>query len=226
MLVDDDGRLPRVPGTRGRLRLDVAVADLYADLRLAPLLQRLLAHSRGLLGTVAGSVSVVDVANGRYAKIAENGVPCQLGGSFSLDEGATGQAVARRAPVVIDDYSHLRVGHLPTGHPAGRGAAAAVPLWWRGDVIGVHVAFAGRRRRFTATEVDDLELLTQSVASALVRAGEQDPSVARLIRVRAGGVRAAVAEARPAPATPLTRREEQVLRLLAEGCSDREVAAR
>ena len=148
----------------------VAVADLYADLRVDPLLRRLLAHSRGLLGTVAGSISLVDTAHGRYDKIAENGVACELGRSFPLDEGATGQAVSRRAPVVIDDYSDLRGGHLSPDHPASRGAAAAVPLWWRGEVIGVNVAFAGRRRRFTATEVDDFELLTQSVAAAVVKA--------------------------------------------------------
>ena len=114
--------------------------------------------------------------------MAENGVSCRLGGSFPLDEGATGQAFARRMPVVIDHYSELRGSHLPPGHPVGRGAAAAVPLWWRGEVIGVNVAFAGRRRRFTPAEVDAFELLTQSVASAVVTAGAAVPSLAGLLR--------------------------------------------
>jgi DNA-binding CsgD family transcriptional regulator len=57
-----------------------------------------------------------------------------------------------------------------------------VPLWWRGEVIGVNVAFAGRPRRFTATEVDDFELLTQSVAAAVVKAGSAVPSLAGLLR--------------------------------------------
>jgi hypothetical protein len=86
----------------------------------------LLSHSRGLLDTVAGSISLVDADRGSYAKVAENGVACQLGGTFSLDEGATGQAFARRIPVVIDDYSDLRGGHLPRGHAASRGAAVAM----------------------------------------------------------------------------------------------------
>ena len=165
MLVDGESRGPE--GVE-RFPLGVAVADLYTDLRVNPLLRRLLVHSRALLGTVAGSVSLVDATRGRYDKIAEDGIACQLGRSFPLDEGATGQAVARRMPVVIDDYSDLRGGHLPPGHPANRGAAAAVPLWWRGEVIGVNVAFAGHRRRFTAAEVDAFELLTQSVAPAVV----------------------------------------------------------
>jgi DNA-binding CsgD family transcriptional regulator len=181
VLVDDEGRAARAAAVE-RFRLDVAVADIYADLRVDPLMQRLLAHSRGLLHTVAGSISLVDTVRGRYDKVAENGIACQLGHSFPLDEGATGQAVARRMPVVIDDYSDVRSGHLPPGHPAGRGAAAAVPLWWRGEVIGVNVAFAGRARRFTPAEIDAFELLTQSVASAVVKAGAVVSSLAGLLR--------------------------------------------
>ena len=181
MRVDDDGPSAVAPAAEG-FALGTAVADMYTDLRVGTLLHRLLAHSRKLLGTVAGSISLVDTARGRYDKIAENGVSCRLGGSFPLDEGATGQAVARRMPVVIDDYSAVRGSHLPPGHPVGRGAAAAVPLWWRGEVIGVNVAFAGHRRRFTTAEVDAFELLTQSVASAVVTAGAAVPSLAGLLR--------------------------------------------
>lgn len=163
-------------------RLDLAVSDLYADLRVEPVLDRLLEHSRALLGTVAGSISLVDATQGRYDELAERDINCRLGMSFPLDEGATGQAVTRRMPVVIDDYSDLRSGHLPPDHPASRGAAAAVPLWWRGEVIGVNVAFAGRRRAFTAAEIDAFELLTQSVAAAVVKAGSTMPSLATVLR--------------------------------------------
>jgi DNA-binding CsgD family transcriptional regulator len=286
MLVDGDSR---ASAAVRHFPLGVAVADLYTDLRVNPLLRRLLTHSRGLLGTVAGSVSLVDTGRGRYDKIAENGVACELGRSFPLDEGATGQAVALRMPVVIDDYSHLRGGHLPPEHPASRGAAAAVPLWWRGEVIGVNVAFAGRSRRFTTAEVDAFELLTQSVASAVVKAGAAAlrTSASRLhvaVVHRAEGLRLLVQDetteavapsidplglgtrtwnellaaaggglggevgvehvagwgtllradfpttverpARPVAASPLTPRGNEVLRLLADGLSDREVAAR
>src|SRR5690242_21670304 len=106
MPVDEEGRASQTPAVE-RFRLDVAVADMYTELRVDPLMQRLLTHSRGLLHTVAGSVSLVDLARGRYDKVAENGVACQLGRSFPLDEGATGAAVARRMPVVIDDYSDV-----------------------------------------------------------------------------------------------------------------------
>jgi DNA-binding CsgD family transcriptional regulator len=181
MPVDDDGRSSAAAALE-RFRLDVAVSDMYGQLRADPLMDRLLHHSRSLLGTVAGSVSLVDTTRGRYDKVAEHGITCQLGHSFPLDEGATGEAVARRMPVVIDDYSDLRGGHLPEEHPASRGAAAAVPLWWRGEVIGVNVAFAGRQRRFSTAEIDAFELLTQSVASAVIKAGAVVPSLAGLLR--------------------------------------------
>jgi len=199
MRVDDDGR------SAESLPLGLAVADMYADLQVGPLLDRLLIHSRGLLDTVAGSISLVDTAHGRYDKIAENGVACRLGQSFSLDEGATGAAVARRMPVIIDDYSDVRGGHLPPDHPVGRGAAAAVPLWWRGEVIGVNVAFAGRRRRFTTAEVDAFELLTQSVAAAVVKAGSAVPSLAGLLREHdrvVPGVQTVVTEVGPVRPVP------------------------
>ncbi len=180
MLVVGDGNLDVT--SVEEFRLDLAVSELYADLGVNLLLDRLLEHSRVLLGTVAGSISLVEAAQGRYRKLAEQGVACRVGMSFPLDEGATGRAVSRRMPVVIDDYSDVRGGHLPPDHPASRGAAAAVPLWWRGEVIGVNVAFAGRTRRFTAAEIDAFELLTQSVAAAVVRAGRVVPSLAGVLR--------------------------------------------
>jgi len=180
MLVVDENDLD-VTSVEG-FRLDLAVSELYADLGVNDLLDRLLEHSRALLGAVAGSISLVDTAQGRYRKLAERGIACRVGMSFPLDEGATGRAAARRMPVVIDDYSDVRGGHLPPDHPASRGAAAAVPLWWRGEVVGVNVAFAGRARRFTAAEIDAFELLTQSVAAAVIRAGRVVPSLAGMLR--------------------------------------------
>jgi DNA-binding CsgD family transcriptional regulator len=165
-------------------RLDRAVAGLYEDLRLTPMLHKLLSSSRQLLDGVAGSISVVDPRSGSYSKLAERGITCRLGQRFSLEEGATGRAFAERRPVVIDDYSALTGGHLPPGHAASRGSATAVPIWWRGDVIGVNVTFAGRQRRFSAAEIDRLEVLTQSAAGALITAGAGDPSVSRLLRER------------------------------------------
>lgn len=193
-----------------------AATDLYRDARMPALLRQLLVHSNRLLGAVAGSVSLVDTARDRYEKAAERGAACTVGGSFPLHEGVTGQVVALRRPVVLADYRDVPTGHLPPGHPAGSGAVAAVPIWWRGDVIGANVAFAGRSRRFTLREMDELELLTQLAAAGIASAAGAGP-------VRTPP--AAPAGRPPHPTgPPLTPRERETLALLARGMTDREVA--
>jgi DNA-binding CsgD family transcriptional regulator len=165
-------------------RLDEAVADVYGDLRLGPVLKRLLRHTSRLTGSVAGSVSLIDADRGCYVKVAEYGASCQLGHSFPLDEGATGRAFGSRRPVVIPDYGQLRAGHLSAAHPARKGPAAAVPIWWRGDVIAVSVAFAPTIDALSPRGVDELEALSQSAAAAIVESGRRDPSLAALIKRR------------------------------------------
>nr|BFE70789.1 hypothetical protein GCM10020092_040900 [Actinoplanes digitatis] len=172
---------------RPEFRLDEAVADVYGDLRLAPVLRRLLRHTSRLTGSVAGSVSLIDADRGCYVKVAEYGASCRLGHSFPLDEGATGRAFGSRRPVVIPDYGQLRVGHLAAAHPARHGPAAAVPIWWRGEVIAVSVAFAPAAGTLSPRGVDELEALTQSAAAAIVESGRRDPSLAALIRRRFAG---------------------------------------
>jgi DNA-binding CsgD family transcriptional regulator len=192
--------------------MDEAVADVYGDLRLAPVLRRLLRHTGRLTGSAAGSVSLIDADRGRYVKVAEYGAACQLGHAFPLDQGATGRAFGRRRPVVIPDYGQLRSGHLSAAHPARQGPAAAVPIWWRGDVIAVNVAFAPAAGALSARGVDELEALTQSVAAAIALGRADLPYSVGAPRGRSG----------PPPFTP---REAEVLELLRDGLTYREIAS-
>ena len=150
--------------------------ELYDDLRLVPLLRRLLLASCRLSDAAGGSISIVDPDRGQYTKIAERGTSCQLGQSFSLDEGVSGQVVRARRPVVLQRYRDIVSGHLPAGHPARDGAVAAIPIWWRGEVVGVNVVFAGTPRAFSTAEIDQLEVLTQLVSPGLVAAAKRDLS--------------------------------------------------
>jgi len=185
------------------------------------LLQHVVLVSRRRLHATAGSISLVDASGDRYAKMAERGTSCQLGSRFPLDEGITGQVVARRRPVALASYAAVRAGHLSADEPTRSGAVVAVPLWWRGDVVGANVVFAGCARRFTVAEVDDLELLTQAAVPRLVRIAADEPAWAHLIRRPAG---ADPVQAGPAARSPLTRRERETIALLARGLSNRQMA--
>ena len=239
------------------LNLDLAATELYADPRLGPLMRQLLALSSGLVDAVASSVSLVDPTQHSYIKMAEHGASCQLGQSFPLDEGVTGQVYACRRPVLHHSYRDVPHGHLPSTHPARHGAVAAIPIWWRGDVIGANVLFAGRPHRFSTAEIDRLEMLTQLAAPGIVRAAAGDPSLTNLIPklppeqmipesrpasvlsdavplspslTTAIGVSAPGGHELPAGSTvaldptPFTPRERDVLRLLAIGVTDKELA--
>ncbi|GIM96719.1 helix-turn-helix transcriptional regulator [Paractinoplanes toevensis] len=139
---------------------------------------------------------------------AEHGALCRLGDRFPLDEGATGRAFGSRRPVVIPEYGQLRAGHLAGSDPVRRRSAAAVPIWWRGDVIAVSVTFAPRAGFFSTRDLDELEALTQTAAAAIVRTG------------------ADLRSPMPVPATPFTGRERDVLELLRQGLTYREIANR
>lgn len=156
--------------------------ELYEDTRLVPMLRRLMAASCTLTGSVGSSISIVDPVTGRYTKVAERGTACRLGQSFPLHEGVTGQVMASRRPVVLASYRDVATGHLPPGSRAGDGAVAAIPIWWRGDVIGANVVFAGCVRPFTVDEVDQLEVVTQVVAPGIVTAAGRDLAMTGLFR--------------------------------------------
>jgi DNA-binding CsgD family transcriptional regulator len=201
------------------------------DGQVAGLLHHLILAGSTVLDAAAGSISLVDASRDRYAKMAERGTSCQLGSSFPLDEGITGRVVARRRPVVLATYGEIRAGHLAAEEAANSGAVVAVPIWWRGDVVGVNVVFACRSRRFTVAEIDELELLTQAAVPGIVRAGADEPSLAHLIRRRTGDDPLPAGTAPPAGrqedganGSPLTRRERETVALLARGLSNRQMA--
>lgn len=163
--------------------------ELYNDLRLAPMLRQLMTASCRLTNAVGGSISIIDPDAGRYTKAAEVGTACRLGQTFALHEGVTGQVIRKRQPVVLSSYREIARGHLPAGHPAWDGSVAAIPIWWRGEIVAVNVVFAGVSRPFSADEVDHLELVTQVVAPGVVVAVDREVPTGGGIRRRAAAGR-------------------------------------
>ena len=158
--------------------------ELYDDARLTPMLSQL----------IKTSLRLVDGERGRYTKVAEIGTACRLGQSFPLSEGVTGQVLRRRGPVVLRTYRELATGHLKAG-PAAEGAVAAIPVWWRADIVAVNVVFAGVARPFTVGEVDQLELVTQIVAAGLVSAVDRELPHSSVRRTRSDSTTASASAA-------------------------------
>lgn len=141
--------------------------DLSEEADVGPLLDRMLAEATRRLDGTGGSISLVEEGAGYYRKAADLHVACRSGQVFPLDEGITGQVVARRGPVVFDSYGAVPGGHLSPDDPLANGGVVGVPMWWRDAIVGVHVVFAGSRNRFTTADVDRLEELAEIEAIAL-----------------------------------------------------------
>lgn len=178
-----------VPQTAGVVRdedlpttVSTSARALYEDARLVPLLHRLMTTSCTLTGSIGSSISIVDPAAGRYTKVAERGTACRLGQTFPLDEGVTGRVMASRRPIVLTSYRDVATGHLPPESRARDGAVVAIPIWWRGDVIGANVVFAGCPRTFSSLEIDQLEVVTQVAAPGIVTAAARDLAMGDLFR--------------------------------------------
>ncbi|GAA3708954.1 hypothetical protein GCM10023082_03720 [Streptomyces tremellae] len=90
---------------------------------------------------------------------------------FPLAEGATGVVVARRGPCVFDSYSEVRGGHVDPADRERLHATVAVPIEWRGAIIGVCVVFStDPATRFTGEDVDLLGLFARHAAVAITNA--------------------------------------------------------
>jgi signal transduction histidine kinase/DNA-binding NarL/FixJ family response regulator len=164
-----NGGRPR--GREPAAALTAVVEDLAGELSLRPLLERILRRSTELLGCDAGSICLVDEGAGVYRKEADIGVACQSGAVFPLTEGVTGAVVARRGPVIFDDYGKVPGGHV---RPEDRGTlkgVIGVPIWWRGDIVGSCVVFTrDPRRAFTTQDAELLELFAKHAAIAITNA--------------------------------------------------------
>ncbi|MGH2540395.1 MAG: response regulator [Actinomycetota bacterium] len=168
----DEPRHDEVPRRREPAdSLTAVVEDLAGELSLRPLLERILKRSTELLGCDAGSICLVDEEAGVYRKEADIGIACQSGKVFPLTEGTTGAVVARRGPVIFDDYGDVPGGHV---RPEDRGAlkgVIGVPIWWRGAIVGSCVVFTRDPSRvFVEEDAELLELFAKHAAIAITNA--------------------------------------------------------
>ncbi len=169
-----NGRSRRVQPAGERVpaaALTAVVEDLAGELSLRPLLERILKRSTELLGCEAGSICLVDEGAGVYRKEADIGVACQSGRVFPLSEGVTGAVVARKGPVMFDDYGNVPGGHVRLEDRGTLKGVIGVPIWWRGAIIGSCVVFSrDPKRAFVLDDAELLELFAKHAAIAITNA--------------------------------------------------------
>ena len=161
-----------VPGQGARAEaLTAVVEDLAGELSLRPLLERILRRSTELLGCDAGSICLVDEGAGVYRKEADIGIACQSGKVFPLTEGTTGAVVARRGPVIFEDYGDVPGGHVRSEDREQLKGVIGVPIWWRGAIVGSCVVFTrDPDREFVHEDAELLELFAKHAAIAITNA--------------------------------------------------------
>lgn len=151
--------------------LTAVVEDLAGELSLRPLLERILKRSTELLGCDAGSICLVDEAVGVYRKEADIGIACQSGKVFPLTEGTTGAVVARRGPVIFENYGDVPGGHVRPEDREELKGVIGVPIWWRGSIVGSCVVFTRDPDRvFVHEDAELLELFAKHAAIAITNA--------------------------------------------------------
>ena len=153
LLLEDVGRLigeaADLPSTLARIvgqvadHLDMEVCSLY---RLSENERLVLVATKGLDPGSVGSVSM------------------------SVDEGLTGFAIQKREPVMaLDALAHPRYKYFPETGEERYHSFLGVPIFDKGQPLGVLVVQTSRRRRFTRDEVRLLKAVSVPLGGVLVQ---------------------------------------------------------
>src|SRR5882672_10302344 len=168
--------MPRVQGLGDdpvRLRRLQALTDAaLAHLELDDLLSALLERVRELLAVDTTAILLLDERRGDLVARAAVGIEeaVERGVRIPVGRGFAGRIAAARRPVVLDDVDHADVLN-PILREKGIKSLLGVPLLVDSQVLGVLHVGSRTERRFTAIDVELMQLVAQRVALAIERAG-------------------------------------------------------
>jgi len=186
---------------RERLEHVQAVTDAaLAHLALDELLGVLLPRIRSILRADTCAILLLDEEADELVARAAVGIEEEVeqGVRIPLGRGFAGRVAAERRSIILDDLEHADVVN-PILREKGIRSMCGVPLLVRDEAIGVLHIGTLTLRRFTADDVELLELVAARVALAIERARLHDET-ARLDEIKANFVAMASHELRT-PAT-------------------------
>lgn len=160
-----------------RMRVDqlnalrATVADISTELELPRLLQAILQRAVTLVNATGGDLGLFDEKRGEIIIVASHNMGKDFTGTrMQIGEGAMGQAVQNRRPVIVEDYAHWDNASPQYRHGIWH-AVLAVPFLMGRRVAGaLGIANHDTTRRFTATDQHLISLFAQHAAIAVENA--------------------------------------------------------
>jgi signal transduction histidine kinase len=153
---------------------DAALGLLGLDELLGELLHRI----RAILHADTCAFLLLDAERGELVARAAVGIEEEVeqGTRIPLGGGFAGRVASGRRPVVLDDVDHAEVLN-PLLRQKGIRSLLGVPLFVRGEVIGVVHVGTLVPRKFTPADVELLQLVADRAALAIERARVHDEMV-------------------------------------------------
>src|ERR1043165_8094650 len=144
------------------------IESMSSELELNALLARMVRHACELLHAKSGTIALLDNTRSVMLTKATYGMPSdELNAEVPTGIGLAGQVLLTRQPVVFEHYSELP-------HPTQLGllnyAVIGMPIFWKGDLIGVFGLGSPAPRMFTTQDARLLELFARHTAVAIANA--------------------------------------------------------
>lgn len=131
-------------------------------------LSEVLAEAVALLRADDGEVARWEPSTGTLRQVRSYLPSASTGRPLPLETTASGMAVQRREPLIVNDYRH-RLGSDGGAGLAGAEAVIAVPLLHEGRLLGsISVGTFRPDQPFSEEDANSLELLANTAAAALV----------------------------------------------------------
>jgi signal transduction histidine kinase len=153
---------------RQRESLREVIEAISSELKLAPLLEQILARACTLLKASHGSIGLYDEPADVMEIVATHGLPPgELGKRIPPGEGLAGLILAERRPVLRERYDSIP---SPIWPEVAEHAVIAQPLLWRGRLIGFFGLGGPPPLRFREHDLETLALFGRHAAIAIENA--------------------------------------------------------